>query len=107
MDYAKRDRQMYDNGGQGWVCSDCGGKIDKLPFEPKDTSNLRCFDCHKKSGPAPRRNDRGDRGGRPERQMFDNGGQGWSCSSCGGKIDKLPFEPRSTDGLKCRDCFRN
>lgn len=29
----------------------------------------------------------------------------WTCSSCGGAITELPFEPRSTEGLKCRDCF--
>ncbi len=28
----------------------------------------------------------------------------WTCSSCGGSITELPFEPRHTDGLKCRDC---
>ncbi len=91
------ERTMHDNNGQGWVCVDCGGKIDKLPFEPRDDSNLKCFDCHKKSAPAHRRDDR---------QMYDNDGQGWPCAECGGNIDKLPFEPRDTSNLKCRDCFR-
>lgn len=30
----------------------------------------------------------------------------WKCSGCGGAITELPFEPRSTEGLLCRDCFR-
>jgi len=30
----------------------------------------------------------------------------WQCSVCGGAITSLPFEPRSTDGLKCIDCFK-
>ncbi len=28
----------------------------------------------------------------------------WTCSGCGAAITELPFEPRSTDGLMCRDC---
>jgi CxxC-x17-CxxC domain-containing protein len=28
----------------------------------------------------------------------------WTCSGCGGAITELPFEPRRTDGLLCRDC---
>ena len=28
----------------------------------------------------------------------------WTCSSCGAAITSLPFEPRSTEGLLCRDC---
>ena len=97
------DRQMYDNDGQGWDCSnpDCqhGGHIDKLPFEPRSADGLLCFECKKAS--APVREQRRD-----DREMFDNDGQGWPCSDCGGNIDKLPFEPRDTSNLKCRDCFR-
>ncbi len=29
----------------------------------------------------------------------------WTCSSCGGAITELPFEPKRTDGLTCRACF--
>ena len=32
-----------------WVCSMCGGAITSLPFTPRDTSNLKCLDCFKKS----------------------------------------------------------
>lgn len=28
----------------------------------------------------------------------------WKCSSCGGQITELPFEPKSTANLLCRDC---
>lgn len=30
----------------------------------------------------------------------------WTCSVCGGPITSLPFEPRSTENLKCIDCFK-
>lgn len=30
----------------------------------------------------------------------------WTCSSCGGAITELPFEPKSTSGLVCRDCYQ-
>lgn len=29
----------------------------------------------------------------------------WKCSSCGGTITELPFQPRSEAGLTCRNCF--
>lgn len=29
----------------------------------------------------------------------------WKCSKCGGAITELPFEPRSEEGLTCRDCY--
>jgi CxxC-x17-CxxC domain-containing protein len=30
----------------------------------------------------------------------------WTCSGCGAAINELPFEPRSTDGLLCRECHQ-
>lgn len=30
----------------------------------------------------------------------------WKCSGCGAAITSLPFEPRSTENLKCIDCFK-
>lgn len=30
----------------------------------------------------------------------------WKCAGCGAAITSLPFEPRSTDNLKCIDCFK-
>jgi CxxC-x17-CxxC domain-containing protein len=94
------DRKMYDNDGQGWECVECGGRIEKLPFQPRDGSNLRCFDCHKNGG------GNGGSAQKRERKMYDNDGNGWTCSDCGNKIDELPFEPHDTSNLKCRDCFR-
>ena len=32
-----------------WKCSGCGAAITSLPFEPRDTSNLLCIDCYRKS----------------------------------------------------------
>ncbi len=32
-----------------WKCSGCGVAITSLPFEPRDTTNLKCIDCFKKS----------------------------------------------------------
>ncbi len=32
-----------------WKCAECGGAITSLPFEPRNTTNLKCMDCFKKS----------------------------------------------------------
>ncbi len=32
-----------------WSCAGCGGEITSLPFNPRDTSNLKCLDCFKQS----------------------------------------------------------
>lgn len=32
-----------------WSCAGCGGAITSLPFNPRDTSNLKCLDCFKRS----------------------------------------------------------
>jgi CxxC-x17-CxxC domain-containing protein len=32
-----------------WRCAGCGGSITSLPFQPRDTSNLKCLDCFKAS----------------------------------------------------------
>jgi len=31
----------------------------------------------------------------------------WKCSTCGGPITELPFQPRSEAGLTCRTCYSN
>lgn len=31
-----------------WKCASCGGDIKTLPFEPRNTENLKCIDCFKK-----------------------------------------------------------
>ena len=37
-----------------------------------------------------------------EKKMFSGD---WKCAGCSNSISELPFEPRNTDNLKCRDCF--
>jgi CxxC-x17-CxxC domain-containing protein len=32
-----------------WQCAGCGASITSLPFQPRDTSNLKCIDCFKAS----------------------------------------------------------
>ncbi|MFT5849963.1 MAG: CxxC-x17-CxxC domain-containing protein [Patiriisocius sp.] len=32
-----------------WKCAGCGAAITSLPFEPRNTENLKCLDCFKKS----------------------------------------------------------
>jgi len=32
-----------------WTCAGCGAPITSLPFQPRDTSGLKCIDCFKKS----------------------------------------------------------
>ncbi|MEZ4104431.1 MAG: hypothetical protein R3B60_04050 [Candidatus Paceibacterota bacterium] len=32
-----------------WECANCGTAITSLPFTPRDTSNLKCLDCFKRS----------------------------------------------------------
>jgi CxxC-x17-CxxC domain-containing protein len=29
----------------------------------------------------------------------------WKCSTCGGAITELPFEPKGVSGLTCRACY--
>lgn len=84
-----------------WTCSGCGGAITSLPFEPRDTANLKCLDCFKsgKSGGAAPAG--GAQGGEKPRFSGD-----WKCAGCGAPITSLPFEPRDTSNLKCIDCFK-
>lgn len=88
MDDQNNNRTMFQGD---WSCSSCNKEIKELPFEPRETGNLLCRDCH-----ASRREAQG------EKQMFEGD---WKCSSCGGSISKLPFQPRETGNLMCRDCF--
>jgi len=92
MEGQNNTRQMFQGN---WTCSECGKDIKELPFEPRDTSNLMCRDCHQAKRPAG-----GDRG---PRRMFQGN---WKCASCGGAITELPFEPRDTSNLMCIDCFK-
>lgn len=40
------DRPRYEGD---WKCATCNAPITSLPFQPRDTSNLKCIDCFKKS----------------------------------------------------------
>lgn len=40
------ERKMFEGN---WTCSGCGNAITKLPFEPRNTENLKCIDCFKNS----------------------------------------------------------
>ena len=96
-------RQMHQGN---WSCSQCGGSITELPFQPDQEriGQLLCRDCHKAKrgefrGGDNRHNDRGPR------QMHQGN---LSCSQCGGSITELPFEPDESrlHQLLCRDCHR-
>jgi len=77
-----------------WSCASCNTGISELPFEPRDTSNLLCKDCHREQ-----------RANKPQREkkMFQGA---WKCSGCQTDITELPFEPRDESNLMCRDCFK-
>ncbi len=36
------ERKMFTGD---WACAGCNGAITQLPFQPRDTSNLKCLDC--------------------------------------------------------------
>ena len=82
-----------------WTCSGCGGVITELPFEPRSTDGLKCRDCHSKS----RADSRTNNSDRAERQMVEGN---WTCSGCGTAITSLPFTPRDTSNLLCKDCYK-
>ena len=91
-------RTMFEGD---WSCSQCGAKITKLPFEPREDrqNTLKCLDCFKSDGGG--RRGAGQSSG--ERQMFEGS---WSCSDCGKEITKLLFNPKPGSGIRCIDCFR-
>ena len=131
---------MYEGN---WKCSNCGGAITQLPFQPRSESGLTCRDCYFKekdkdkaeqpvaemqtaSEPQPDEGvpdfDESFVAGEPmpaddafagledagpaaqgEKPKFEGS---WSCAVCGGIIASLPFEPRSTENLKCIECFK-
>jgi len=93
------DKVMYEGN---WKCAGCGTPITKLPFEPRNTENLKCIDCFKKNADKA-----------PMRKSFNNGERpkhegNWKCGKCGRAITSLPFKPNPErlDQLKCLDCFK-
>ena len=114
-----------------WTCSSCGGAITELPFEPRSEAGLTCRTCYAKqkneenglapeatttaeappipddavvaAEPPPPQDFDGATPASTERPTFSGN---WTCADCGGSINSLPFEPRSTNNLKCLDCFK-
>ena len=119
-----------------WKCSSCGGAITELPFQPRSEKGLTCRACFikQKNGetPAPPEMEASSSDDREDAPPFDPTAApvaeeapappefgsappasekptftgDWKCSVCGGAITSLPFEPRSTEGLKCIECFK-
>jgi len=117
-----------------WKCSECGGAITELPFEPKSESGLTCRACWSKNNnktatPPTEASSTSeempqdipeDAGLASEPMPADDGldatpinpGENpkfegnWQCAGCGGSITSLPFNPRDTSNLKCLDCFK-
>jgi CxxC-x17-CxxC domain-containing protein len=116
-----------------WKCSSCGGAITELPFQPRSEAGLTCRTCYAKqkdkgsqqapempvATEAPEIPDDAGLAGEPapaedigmdtvpvstEKPAFSGD---WKCAGCGAAITSLPFEPRSTNNLKCLDCFKN
>lgn len=120
-----------------WKCSACGGAITELPFEPRSEAGLTCRECWKKqkdantqaAAPADTHaaevphdipDDAVPAGEPPAEDAFAGmdtvpvvSGEkpkftgDWSCAICGAAIASLPFTPRSTENLKCLECFKN
>ncbi len=118
-----------------WKCSKCGGAITELPFQPRGESGLTCKACYGKQkdseagtaaempdGAMPAADevpdfpeDAGLAGEQPPAPDFEEMAPAgekpkiagdWKCATCGNAITSLPFEPRSTENLKCLDCFK-
>ena len=104
-------------GTNGLTCRDCfmkdkGGSSTPAPAVPTpagemDDREVPPFDPDEAgaaSEPAPESPEMAAApAASTEKKMFEGD---WSCSVCGGAITQLPFQPRSTDGLKCIDCFK-
>ena len=115
-----------------WKCSNCGGAITELPFEPRSETGLTCRTCWSKqkdknnqqapempvaseapndvpldAEPAGEQPAPPDDFGTPvapgEKPKFEGD---WKCAGCGAAITSLPFQPRDTSNLKCIDCFK-
>jgi CxxC-x17-CxxC domain-containing protein len=118
-----------------WKCSSCGGTITELPFVPRSESGLTCRICYAKkkggggSAPAPTftvgtsdmppdipfdaplssepmPGDDLGLGETPTSPEKNRVAGNWTCAECGGAITSLPFVPRTTNNLKCLDCFK-
>ena len=115
-----------------WKCSICGGPITELPFMPRSEAGLTCRACYGKkksreteaapemsvATEAPDIPDYASVSGEPDYRddigmatvpVSQDSGKttgDWKCSGCGAAITSLPFVPRTTNNLKCLDCFK-
>ncbi len=116
-----------------WKCSGCGGAITELPFQPRSEKGLTCRSCYGKSkgGQSAPEMPSANLDGEPPDIPFEAGLAGepmppadfegavpatpgerpkftgeWQCAGCGNAITSLPFAPRTTNNLKCLDCFK-
>ena len=102
-------------GESGLTCRTCyakGKSEGETPMESAATTGV--------AAPAPDMadipEDAGMAGEQPQAPEFEDAPaassekpkfQGdWKCSGCSNPITSLPFEPRSTENLKCMDCFK-
>ena len=81
-------------------CRDCGNEFtftsgEQEFYAEKGFTNepTRCLECR------AARKAQNNRGGRPERQMFEA-----TCASCGGTAT-VPFQPSGDKPVYCRDCY--
>jgi len=118
-----------------WKCSSCGGAITELPFVPRSETGLTCRVCFIKSKGGSSGNSTSnpvavtadeiplppDDASLASEPQLDDGFDAiaisptgekprfsgdWSCSICGTAITSLPFTPKTTNNLKCLDCFK-
>ena len=71
-----------------------------------DRTDIPDFDPSEFGGaaePAPEPPEFADAPAAAEKPTFSGD---WSCATCGAAITNLPFQPRSTENLKCLDCFK-
>lgn len=66
-DGQRPQRELFDVTALNITCSECGMKIDKLPFQPTEKEDgtfgrIYCYECNKKRKPS--RGPRRDFGGR-------------------------------------------
>lgn len=92
-------RPMVDGN---WDCSQCGIKINKLPFAPREDKldTLKCLDCYRAGGAKQRSGSSHSSG---EKQMFEGS---WTCTDCGKEITKMPFNPAPGSQIRCIDCYK-
>lgn len=94
------DRQMFD---VDLDCAKCSTHISQLPFQPSGDRPVYCSECNREFRNSRRPSSGGgnfqDRG---PRKMFD---VDISCADCGTHISQLPFLPKGSSPVYCKDCM--